>query len=271
MKQYRYRATASVRFSTVFAAVLAIVAYTSPCNAEGTADSTNAADLEGLLPPGVEMFHIKYLSIRDVTELLHAFEVEYESVKNFGRTKLFIKFKNPLSAVHARKLLARFDIPPRQIEVHLRQVLASNVVYYEKVDGVYRRFKRPIPDEILRNQLKQAFKFRHYNLLGSGRSTSSAGSRSRPSVHISSRLKLADASGNEVLNFASTRAGFLMDFIDEGKGVIQVRDLNVLSLGSHSLNTSLNIKNGETVILGSSVHDEDDIAIINVVSARTVD
>lgn len=271
MRQNSWQTIASVRLSTVLAAALSVAAFFSPYNAKGSVDSTKAADLEGLLPPGVEMFHIKYLSIHDVTELLHAFEVEYESIKNYGRTKLFIRFKDPLSAVRARKLLARFDIPPRQIEVHLRQVLASNVVYYEKVDGVYRRFERPIPDEILRNQLKQAFKFKHYHLLGSGRSTSNAGSRSRPSVHVSSRLKLADASGDEALNFASTRAGFLMDFIDEGKGVIQLRDLNVLSLGSHSLNTSLNIKNGETVIVGSSVHEEDDIAIITVVTARTVD
>ena len=73
------------------------------------------------------------------------------------------------------------------------------------------------------------------------------------------------------MNFASTIASFWLEFIDEGKGVIQLRDLKVLSPGSHVLNTSLNIKNGETVIVGRPVHDEDDIAIITVVSARTVD
>ena len=182
MNQHRFRAIATVKLPTVLAAVLSIVAYTSPCTAEGTADSTNAADLEELLPPGVEMFHIKYLTGSAVMELLRAFEIEYESVKKYGRTKLFIKFKNPLSAVRARKLLAKFDIPPRRIEIHLRQILASNVAFYVPVDGVNRRLHRPVPDETLRNQLKQAFKFRHYNLLGSSRSISNAGSRGMPSV-----------------------------------------------------------------------------------------
>lgn len=271
MKQCRCRAIATARFSTILAAVLSIAAYSSPCNATGTADSTRVTDLEELLPPGVEMFHIKYLAGPTVMELFHAFEIEYESIKNYGRTKLFIKFKNPLSAVRARKLLAKFDIPPRRIEIHLRQILASHVAFYETVDGVNRMLDRPIPDETLRDQLKQAFKFHHYNLMGSGRSTSNAGSTSKPSLQITPPLKLADASGDEVLNFAATNASYWLEFIDEGKGVIQLRSLKVLSIGSHGLNTSLNIKNGETVIVGRSVHDEDDIAIITVVSARTVD
>ncbi|MDE3258934.1 MAG: hypothetical protein OYM47_13950 [Gemmatimonadota bacterium] len=271
MKQYRCRAMATVKLSTILAAVLSIVAYASHCNAEGPADSTNAADLEELLPPGVEMFHIKYLSRHHVMELLRAFEIEYESINNYGRTKLFIRFKNPLSAVRARKLIAKFDVPPRRIEIHLRQILASNAAFYEAVDGVKRMLDRPIPDQTLQDQLKQAFKFRHYNLLGSGRSISSAGSRSKSTLQSSSSLKLTDASGDVVLNFSRIWANFWLEYIDEGKGVIQLRDLKFNSAGEIVLNAALNIKNGETVIVGSSVHDRDDIAIITVVSARTVD
>ncbi len=271
MKQFRSQAIAAVKFSTILASVLYVATFSSPCNAKETADSTKGAELEELLPPGVEMFHIKYLPVPGVMELLRAFEIEYESAKNYGRTKLFIKFKNPSSAVRARKLLAKFDIPPRRIEIHLRQILASNVAFYVPVDGVNRRLHRPVPDETLRNQLKQAFKFRHYNLLGSSRSISNAGSRGMPSVKPPSTPKLVDASGDKRLNFSGIRGSYWLDFIDEGKGVIQLRDLIVNSAGGHVLNTSLNIKNGETVIVGSSVHDEDDIAIITVVSARTVD
>ncbi len=265
------RAIAIARFLTILAVVLSIAPFSSSCNAKGTADSTRAADLEELLPPGVKMFHIKYLSVPKVVELLRAFEIEYESIKNYGRTKLFIKFKNPLSAVRARKLLAKFDTPPRRIEIHLRQILASNLALYELVDGVNRMLDRPIPDETLRNQLKQAFKFRHYNLLGSGRTTSNAGSRTMPALKGTSTPKLVDASGDKRLDVARIRANFWLEYIDEGKGVIQLRDFIVNSAGGHVLNTSLNIKNGETVIVGSSVHDGDDIAIITVVSARTVD
>ena len=271
MKQYRYRAITSVRRLTILAAVLSIAVFSLPCNAKETADSTKASDLEELLPPGVEMFKLKYLSGPKVMELLRAFEIEYESIKNYGRTTLFIRFKNPLSAARARKLLAKFDVRPRRIEIHLRQILASNVAFYEPVDGVNRMFDRPIPDETLRNQLKQAFKFRHYNLLGSGRSTSNAGSKTMPSLKSSTTPKLVDASGDELLNVARTWANFRLEFIDEGKGVIQLRDFIVDSAGGHVLNTSLNIKNDETVIVGSSFHDGDDIAIITVVTARTVD
>lgn len=271
MKQYRFRTIATVKFPIVMAAILSMAAFFSPCNATGTADSTKGADLEELLPPGVEMFQLKYLTGSGVMELLRAFEIEFESIKSYGRTKLFIRFKDPLSAVRARKLLAKFDIPPRRIEIHLRRILASNVAFYETVDGKNRMFDRPIPDENLRNQLKQAFKFRHYNLLGSGRSTSNAGSRTMPSLKGSSTPKLVDRSGDKRLNVAPIRANFWLEFIDEGKGVIQLRDLRINSARGRVLNTSLNIKNGETVILGSSVHDGDDIAIITVVSARTVD
>ena len=271
MKQNSWQTIASVRLSTILAATLSIAAFFSPCNAKGTADSTKATELKELLPPGVEMFHIKYLSGPSVMELLHAFEIEFESIKKYGRTKLFIRFKDPLSAVRARKLLAKFDIPPRRIEIHLRQILASNVAVYEPVDGVNRMLDRPIPDETLRDQLKQAFRFRHYNLLGSGRSTANAGSRTMPSLKGSSTPKLVDASGDIRLNVAPIRANFWLEFIDEGKGVILLRDLRVNAAGGHVLKTSLNIKNGETVIVGSSVHEENDLAIITVVSARTVD
>ena len=184
MNQHRFRAIATVKLPTVLAAVLSIVAYASHCNAEEPSDSTKTADLEELLPPGVEMFNLKYLSGNEVMALLDAFEIEYESVKNYGRTKLFIRFKDSLSTVRARKLLAKFDIPPRRIKIHLRQILASNAVFYERVDGANRIFDRPIPDENLRNQLNQAFKFRHYNLLGSGSSTSNAGGRTMPSLKV---------------------------------------------------------------------------------------
>ena len=271
MKQIGYQTTASVKLTTILAVVVTIVAFASPCNATGTTDSTKTADLLELLPPGVEMFNLKYLSDSEAMALLRAFEIEYESARSYGRTKLFIRFKDPLTTVRTRKLLARFDIPPRRIEIHLRQILASNAAFYERVDGANRLFARPIPDETLRNQLNQAFKFRHYNLLGSGRSTSNAGSRTMPSLSGSSTPKLVDASGDNRLNVAPIRAHFWLEFIDDGKGVIQLRDLRIDSARGHVLKTSLNIKNGETVIVGSSVHDEDDIAIITVVSARTVD
>ncbi len=271
MKQYRCRAVTTARFPIMLAAVLSIAVCFSPCDAKDSADSTKTTDIEDLLPPGVEMFHLKYLSSPEVVELLRAFEIECESVRNYGRTKLFIRIKDPLSAVRARKLIARFDVPPRRIEIHLRQILASNAAFYEAVDGVKRMLYRPIPDQTLRDQLKQAFKFRHYNLLGSGRSISSAGSRSKSTLQSSSSLKLTDASGDEVLNFSRIWANYWLEYIDEGKGVIQLRDLKYNPVRGIVLNASLNIKNGETVIVGSSAHDRDDIAIITVVTARTVD
>ncbi len=252
---------------------LATVLMASPSDAKSSGRSIRAADLEEFLPPGVEVFDLKYISTGDFAGLLSVLELKttkFSPSDQSGQTRVFIRFEDPSSAEIARRLLAKLDIPPRRIEVRFLQVLASNESYYEWSRGSKGdKYERPVADESLLEQLKQAFKFRHFNLIDSFRMTLNAGINAR-TQNRPSRIQLGDASGEEKLDILSGHASFSLDFIDDGKGVIQIRNLSAQA-ATHVLNTSLNVKNGETIIVGSSSLIKGNNELITVVTARTVD
>lgn len=252
---------------------IATVLMASPFDAKSSGRPIKAADLEEFLPPGVEVFDLKYISIGDFAGILSVLELKttkYTPSDQNGQTRVYIRFEDPSSAERARRLLAKLDIPPRRIEVRFLQVLASNESYYEWSRGSRGdKYERPVPNESLLEQLKLAFKFRQFNLIHSFRMTLNAGINARTQSRPS-RIQLGDASGEEKLNILSGHASFSLDFIDDGKGVIQIRNLSVQA-APHVLNTSLNVKNGETIIVGSSSLIKGNNELITVVTARTVD
>ncbi|GEM_PF-6928769 len=285
-----------------------------------------SGELKEFMPPGMEVFELNYISPNDLEALLRAFGIKFDRDKSaYFRNRLFLTFTDPATVERARQLLKKVDIPPRRIVLHFQLVLASDKAPVEQ---------KPLRDMALLTQLKQVFRFNHYQLLD------------RAYLTLNS-----EESGT-----ASLAGGYRVSckptFIDEGKGVIKLRELTLSDGGSEAwpaavarafgatpppapefkpadmeklreltpetqkrmeelqkkleeaqkqrmeelqkkleeaqkkafafegpkrvrrdnrlLTTSLNIKNGDTVIVGSSTIDEEDSALITIVTATVL-
>ena len=248
-------------------ALYVLIATVSSSLAQQTAGEKD--DLEDLLLPGTEVFDLRYAHPNEVWSLFQAFELRPTSFKSH-KSKIYARFQDPAEAKRARKLLQKLDVPPRQIQVDFKQVLASNLTYYKQSSIGQRKFVQPVPDQKLLDQLKQVFKFEHYHLIGESNLIVNAGAKGELQLGTDQALCLTSDSPVSIY-VRENNVAFDVNHIDEGKGIIQLRTLKVWTVESGVLTTSLNIKNGDTVIVGSSAIDGTDTALIFIVKARTVD
>ena len=255
------------------AVLLAATVLTSPAVAQQTGSAKGG--IEDLLPVGTMIFEPRYLHPREVYTILTSL-IQCERI-NASESRIFVRFRDASDADRARKIIQKLDIAPRRVEVILRLVVASDagLPQYDTVE-----------DKALLNQLGSAFRFSHYQMLGRSQLIVDSGKMGEiqfgtGKVHGGFlQLEYVDISRDkkELRANAGGRATFSVDFIDEGKGIIRLKDLCIWQQyhggekgGSRILNTSLNIKNGDTVVLGGGDTATRDAALIVVVTAKTLD
>ena len=254
------------------AVLLAATVLTSPAVAQQTGSAKGG--IEDLLPVGTMIFEPRYLHPREVYTILTSL-IQCERI-NASESRIFVRFRDASDADRARKIIQKLDIPPRRVEVILRLVVASDagLPQYDTVE-----------DKALLNQLGVAFRFKHYQMLGKSQLVVDSGKTGEIQFGTGKgygtlQLQYAStSSGNKELQAQiGGRATFGVDFIDEGKGIIRLKNLCIWQQyhggekgGSRILNTSLNIKNGDTVVLGGGDTATRDAALIVVVTAKTLD
>jgi hypothetical protein len=157
-------------------------------------------------PPGMEVFELNHISPNEFLELLNTFGIKFDRDKRgYFRNRLFLTFTDPATAERARHLLKKIDIPPRRIVLHFQLVLAS--------DKPPSGQQKPLTDVVLRDQLKQVFKFNSYQLLDRA------------------YLTLNSEEGGSASLAGGYRVSCKPTFIDEGKGVIKLRELTLSDVG----------------------------------------
>ena len=147
-----------------------------------------------------------------------------------------------------QKKLEEIDLPPKQIWLEVQLILAS-----PRANG------QDLPDELshIKKQLTSLFKYKDYYLLDDARIM---------------------AYQNQPCSFVVGQGGYRVqikkvEYHDIQKGLIKLQhfDLKSEELNQYVLNTSVNIQNGNTVILGASNVDASGQALITVVTAKTVE
>ena len=191
-------------------------------------------------------FNSKY---RDFTnEFLSFLKGEIE---NMGSIR--IKGPNTLSVreteeniLKIKKMIEKYDVPFKQIWLELRLIYASN-----ETNGGSK-----MPDELktVSEQLKSLFRFNKYELLDDA----------KVSVEENSHCMFRTGKGYCDVKIQN------VEFINENGGLIKLKNINLQGRVNNGpiLATTVNIPNGDTLIIGTSSADESGKALIAVVTAK---
>lgn len=174
-------------------------------------------------------------------------------------------------------LVKVIDVPLKKFWVEVLVIRGAKTV-----DG-----KPTYPDEIasIAKQLAQLFKFNKYeiisraNALGLENSTIAFESANTAKLYGETETKIKYENKNVELEHRVPPG-----LIDPGSikvstqpeyhnGIIKLRDLYIefQNLSGSNVHTSINLKNGETVILGASQGPQQDVVLISAVTAKTVE
>jgi len=147
------------------------------------------------------------------------------------------------------KIIRKFDVPLKQIWLELRLIYASN-------DG---NGAGKVPDEIkpVAKQLRSLFRFKKYELIDDA----------RLNVEENSRCRFRTGKGYCDVIIEN------ISFSNQDGGLIKLKTISLKKIGERDpmLVTTVNIPDGDTLILGASNADETGKALIAVVTATTRD
>ena len=190
-----------------------------------------------------ETFNLKYISGDEAVSMLAGY---YEGV--ISVSDHFITVRTTVAnSDKIKQKLKELDIPPKQIWLEVQLILASP-----------RASGQDLPEDLshIKKQLTSLFKYKDYYLLDDARIM---------------------AYQNQPCSFVVGQGGYRIqikkvEYHDIQKGLIKLQhfDLKSEELNQYVLNTSVNIQNGNTVILGASNVDASGQALITVVTAKTV-
>ena len=208
--------------------------------------------IEEILPAGVGLFEFQSVTLQEFIGMLKVMGIRTSTGESIGG-KHYIRFGSAEELARARDILARIDVPLKDIALHVQLILATG----NEIDAVN------LPDDDgIRGQLRDLFKFPRYYILSSSYLVAKSGQQ------VESYLEGVQLDKNihprhkvEVFNYYVEPT-----FIDEGQGVIRVHDFSVARTRPEPvrrlLNTTLNIKNGNSVIVGGSNIDERTYVVI---------
>jgi hypothetical protein len=193
-----------------------------------------------LAPPGMAILHPRYVSKGTFLKMTEVMDIKVNKFQQVD-DQFFIQFGSENDHKRAVRLMERIDIPSRQMGIQLNLIVA--------IDN--ESMGDPVEPKVV-EQLKKIFRFNGYRSLSSGYLVVGSGKDGE----IGLRGIPVDENDTALYN-----ASFRAKFIDDGKGVIKVEDLEIErtyidNRGEEEdvtiLETTLNIKNGDTVIVGST-------------------
>lgn len=159
----------------------------------------------------------------------------------------------PESIEKLEKIKARYDVPPKQIWLEVLLIKASG-------NGGGKPDYPPEIDSIV-SKLRSLFKFGKYTIIGRGNAMGLEGSN----VSFSGRIENDQEALVQHPFRVQTRLGAAGD-------IIKLQGLKVtVTLPQNEIATSINVKNGETVILGASRGKSSEEALITVVTAKIME
>ena len=201
--------------------------------------------IEEILPAGVGLFEFQSITLQEFIGMLKVMGVKTNTGESIG-DKHYIRFASAEELARARDILARIDMPLKDIALHVQLILATG----NEIDAVN------LPDDDgIRGQLRDLFKFPRYYILSSSYLVAKSGQQ------VESYLEGVPLDKNIFRHKAEVFSYYVEPtFIDEGQGVIRVHDFSVARTAPEParrlLKTTLNIKNGNSVIVGGSTIDE---------------
>lgn len=154
--------------------------------------------------------------------------------------------------LEVENVIKEYDVPLKQIWLEVVLIQASG-------DG---RSKPDYPEEIknIVKKMQSLFKFGKYTIIGRAEGMGLEG------AHLSFSSLVEISSETKIPFNVSTKLGHV-------KGIIKLEDLNVSARGPQmsDIMTSINIKNGETVILGASKGVVEEGSLITVLTAKVME
>ena len=208
--------------------------------------------IEEILPAGVGLFEFQSITLQEFIGMLKVMGIRTDTGESIGG-KHYIRFESAEELARARDILARIDVPLKDIALHVQLVLATD----DTIDAVN------LPDDDgIRGQLRELFKFPRYYILSSSYLVTKSGQQ------VESYLEGVQLNKAMHPFYKVEVFGFYVEptFIDEGQGVIRAHNLAITRTRPEPvrrlLNTTLNIKNGNSVIVGGSSIDERTYVVI---------
>ncbi len=202
--------------------------------------------IEEILPTGVGLFEFQSITLQEFIGMMKVMGLRANTGESIG-DQHYIRFGSAEELARARDILARIDVPLKDIALHVQLVLATG----NKIDAVN------LPDDDgIRGQLRELFKFPRYYILSSSYLIARSGQQ------VESYLEGVQLDKNIYPRHKMEVFSFYVEpiFIDEGQGVIRVHDFSVARTAPEParrlLKTTLNIKNGNSIIVGGSTIDE---------------
>ena len=217
--------------------------------------------IEEILPPKVGIFEFQSITIQEFMGMLKVMGVRTNMGESIGG-KHYIRFGSAEELARARDILARIDVPSKDIALHVQLVLAT--------DNTIDALNLP-DDDGIRGQLRELFKFPRYYILSSSYLVAKSGQLVES--YLEGVPRLTDEQPNETRHLYEPQHKVEVfkvyvepAFIDEGPGVIRVHNFSITRTAPEParrlLKTTLNIKNGNTIIVGGSNIDERTYVVI---------
>jgi hypothetical protein len=231
---------------------------------EACAEGSGAGILD--LSPSVVGFELQTLGWIDLRSAFDMVGIEYDSTstRRIGE-RIYLRFKDAEVAERARVLHQQLDTPPRTVAVHMQLLLALEKA---PVGAKETRETGPlVADPAILSTLTRLFRFPAYRLLST-------------SYQVTNTSRLVETQLEGVVLAAASGRGkpevFDVDFkpiyLNGGQEVIQIRDLEIdrtYPADHDLLETTLNVRDGEVVIVGGSNLEGRTYAV--VIKAETVD
>lgn len=251
MKPYRQeRGSGAVRAAGWLAAVVLTAALA------GNGVAQQAGDGEGL---ETRVYQIHFKEVSDIFLLIEGQIGASGSIWMQPKLKTISVTDSPETLDRIERLIAEYDLPPRNVEVSFSLILASTrtleeqdnpptireyLEYFRKIDEVTNRWK-------------------NYRLVGSATVVGTEGERSE--------LKVGDR----------YRVGFLIEYAGErqGRTTVRLADFSLERLQEDPeknsefvplLSTSLNLNRDQLYILGASKSEAHERALFVAISASTL-
>ena len=254
--------------SPLFSCVLLVLLVSTLARAQQPEADTGS--LRALLPVGVEAFDLSHRSYDQLTAILELLGIHTPEVSWIGSTAI-VRFEHAADAFRARNLWERLNAPPRRIAITLQLVVASDEVVSEGME---------VTSHAVLEQMKKTFRFKRYEETGRGRLIVDSGEEGTLTLGkgVAEYRLNGVPSGKMVLRTGARGfARVLPVYVGDGKGVIRLKGLEIfrgrLDSGKPPealFTTSLNIKNGDSVVIGGT-DIGDNAALIAIVTAETID
>ena len=192
-----------------------------------------------------ETFIIKHKPVPEILRIVEPLKSEYGRIKRSASNTFIVTDKrNKLNKI--KEMVHKYDIPPKQVWLEVRLILASS----EKKQSQ----KMPKELETIAKQLKTLFRYENYEILDDAR------------ILAYENKECFSLIGEGKCQMKINR----VEYVDVNGGLIKLDRFRLVSGNQDMLTTTVNIPNGDTVILGASNVDGGGKALITAVTAKTL-